>query len=1814
MQNSNFCPGKPHTAEGKTSDCWDDENNHAKVFNDSVCNNKLSYIGRKDASCVSNLNFYDVADNKSSQEHGINTSVDEKVFLGKNSSKIPHHSTLSSSDKLCDLKPVLKSETILSDCLEDNLYNSLIKHDSVSTDKCKSDNVGHYSNSREVCVDGSQNFLKKPFSTSETASTYNYNLHDFSEFLPFHFTPSNNKAKYFDIYGTFPFKSQEHLSNPKPVSSQCTFYETKADKLCSRKNQTKKFSYENSLKKGKLNLVGKLNEEKKETFLCTKKKTLPSRDLKMQNKQEWPFSEGMPLLEKNTINETVKDSYLLKTEKMPKTVNNCSGGLSKDVTFETEQTGFIADSLPEIAANFLSGFTTLKSSSLLTLPDASQPSLTCGMLDEKLSKDLSAVSDHLLETNQCDVGSVYDLQKDKDASTDCAFQTNELTVDSIGVLQKDIDINADSAFQTNECAVDSAYVLQKGTDGNIDYAFQTNDFTANAVQKGKDANNDCAFLTNETAADSAYVLQKDKDNTDSKFQTNDSTAHAVHVLQKDKEGSTDCTFLTNECLVDSVYILQKGKDANTEGAFQTNECAVNSVYVLQEVESSSKNEAFHFSDTIESVAEAISYDRISNEEICDSLNKIFNENDTSDITICAITNKSNLCDEVNFDFEEKNDINSEFFLSNLNNSETADLASNISKENLIDYQSNICVEGKDPDICKSDTSVLCDNKPSENLVCKTEDCFSVINKDGNEKTESQNCDPVSFNLSQPSEKIMRVSELKHISNLESEMETENGAVNLIIPANLYDVALIGTSSSNNCISTNVNNCISTNVNNCISTNVNNCISTNSYAHILKNYDDCDSSANIESRNFDPLEMSKIELLQKERQCVKSFQKSKKTFTQRTNNHKLIPKQSARKSASSANIAFSNFGDIGIAYKRSGKSINEKQNKDRRYESNFKKRKMGKTVIPLREFQIENSDSSSSSSVLSVQNEDDILPIAKKTFKKPFTAARKSVMESRDLVPKLAAKTFPCRQQATITLTNLVISDSKEDSVTFLSLKNASDGESSNLSEMSDEDVRNTRICSPVKELMISHPVCCCSEKEKPCICTDGNLQEVCEGEDTVDDNIIPCSNKVSKQYLLTPSSEIRHRAFCDIHLWRLQRHHCCPKCGVFCTQGSFMLCSSDDTGKTDDQPHLFHQGCFLLPVPGLPPRCPHCCKYSIFKTINLFLMTHSGVQDSKNCELSSDIKNLTSDLEDYNILMKSADSVSQKIGTEKMPFVPESHDLQTMIDALANDKSLHLRPKGKCLYNPIKTGDVKKVVHLIANGVNPNHKFKMHKNATPLHVAAHHGFTGIIHILCQAGALIDTVNDDLETPLMVAVDKNQISAVRYLVLSGAQTDTKNENGLTVLHIAARNGFLEIAQYLYNTGYFDINIQDDGGWTPLVWACENKHDDFIKWLLEMKADPNIRDEEENTALHWAAYSGVVSIVQDLLDNGCNLNYVNLRGDTALHIAAREDNYDCVRLLLMNGAILDKKNKDDETPIMCCGDNSLSWKLLNHYKSMGPIKGKLEQRVVFRDISRGSEVFPIEVINEVDEEEFIMEFRYITKSCFRSGVDINTLVDTMQLCYCRDKCISRYCTCVMSSKCWYDLNGCLVSDFDFHGPPAIFECNKTCHCSKACINRVVQRGLRIPLQLFRTLSRGWGVRTLRKIPKGSFVCEYVGELITGHEAIQRGDDTYFFDLESETADYCLDGRFYGNIARFLNHSCEPNLIALKVFVEHQDLNFPRIAFFTLKEVQAYEELCFDYGIDFWIIKCQTVLCTCNSKLCKYSKDSIDATFETYLTEME
>ncbi|XP_031634289.1 histone-lysine N-methyltransferase Su(var)3-9-like isoform X1 [Contarinia nasturtii] len=148
--------------------------------------------------------------------------------------------------------------------------------------------------------------------------------------------------------------------------------------------------------------------------------------------------------------------------------------------------------------------------------------------------------------------------------------------------------------------------------------------------------------------------------------------------------------------------------------------------------------------------------------------------------------------------------------------------------------------------------------------------------------------------------------------------------------------------------------------------------------------------------------------------------------------------------------------------------------------------------------------------------------------------------------------------------------------------------------------------------------------------------------------------------------------------------------------------------------------------------------------------------------------------------------------------------------------------------------------------------------------------------------------------------------------------------------------------------------------------------------------------------------------------------------------------------------------------------------------------------------------------------------------------------------------------------------------------IFECNKACKCSENCQNRVVQKGRKQTLCIFKTKERGWGVRTERAIAKGQFICEYVGEIISYEETERRGKEydavgrTYLFDLDFNEKDnpYTVDAAKYGNVSRFINHSCDPNLGVWAVWTNCLDLNLPKLCLFALRSIKENEELTFDY----------------------------------------
>ncbi|MDP3086405.1 MAG: SET domain-containing protein-lysine N-methyltransferase [Rubrivivax sp.] len=117
---------------------------------------------------------------------------------------------------------------------------------------------------------------------------------------------------------------------------------------------------------------------------------------------------------------------------------------------------------------------------------------------------------------------------------------------------------------------------------------------------------------------------------------------------------------------------------------------------------------------------------------------------------------------------------------------------------------------------------------------------------------------------------------------------------------------------------------------------------------------------------------------------------------------------------------------------------------------------------------------------------------------------------------------------------------------------------------------------------------------------------------------------------------------------------------------------------------------------------------------------------------------------------------------------------------------------------------------------------------------------------------------------------------------------------------------------------------------------------------------------------------------------------------------------------------------------------------------------------------------------------------------------------------------------------------------------------------------RRGRRI--QVRKSGIHGRGVYALQAIASGERIVEYKGEVISWPEALSRHphdpadpNHTFYFHVDDSNV---IDGKFGGNMARWINHACEPNC-------EAEEDN-GRIYIQALRDLMPGEELFFDYGL--------------------------------------
>ena len=111
-------------------------------------------------------------------------------------------------------------------------------------------------------------------------------------------------------------------------------------------------------------------------------------------------------------------------------------------------------------------------------------------------------------------------------------------------------------------------------------------------------------------------------------------------------------------------------------------------------------------------------------------------------------------------------------------------------------------------------------------------------------------------------------------------------------------------------------------------------------------------------------------------------------------------------------------------------------------------------------------------------------------------------------------------------------------------------------------------------------------------------------------------------------------------------------------------------------------------------------------------------------------------------------------------------------------------------------------------------------------------------------------------------------------------------------------------------------------------------------------------------------------------------------------------------------------------------------------------------------------------------------------------------------------------------------------------------------------------RRPFRVGRS-NTGLGLFATRPIRKRAIIAEYKGRLLTTKKAdvLERKGNLYLYEINSR---WTVDGTPRSNIARYANHSCNPNADTRSVK--------RRVFIFALRNIKPGEEITYNYGVDY------------------------------------
>lgn len=210
--------------------------------------------------------------------------------------------------------------------------------------------------------------------------------------------------------------------------------------------------------------------------------------------------------------------------------------------------------------------------------------------------------------------------------------------------------------------------------------------------------------------------------------------------------------------------------------------------------------------------------------------------------------------------------------------------------------------------------------------------------------------------------------------------------------------------------------------------------------------------------------------------------------------------------------------------------------------------------------------------------------------------------------------------------------------------------------------------------------------------------------------------------------------------------------------------------------------------------------------------------------------------------------------------------------------------------------------------------------SNPLHNAVQQSNPLIFQsVLDQDPRPVNDKDGDGRTPLIWAVSLGQdeiasmiLKAFKQDKIPGFEIDEQDNAGWSALHVAASKADLALVQVLVETGA-DVNLKTNTGVTPLHLAVSHDDSEVVRYLISHNANVRTKDKLERTALQRAAAAGFHDMVALLINADAPLNATDSYGWTALHHACAEGHIEVAIQLINAGSTVDQPDKEGNTPI-------------------------------------------------------------------------------------------------------------------------------------------------------------------------------------------------------------------------------------------------------------------------------------------------------------